>query len=244
MRISNLYEKYHKKSSAQYKIIKENNFTYINLLPILNSCLSKNIKTILDIGCGSGTISLYLASKGYKVKGIDISKNAIDASIKSAENIGLKNVTFEVCEFPNRIPSGKYDMVYFSEVIEHLPDDELALQKIYKLLKPGGTLFLSTPSKNAPLYRLGYAKKFDKEVGHLRRYAVGELSDKLKRRGFTIKKVYKRESILRNFLFLNPTAGKLIKFIKFFLASVVTSLDNFLAKKTGESQIITVSVRL
>lgn len=241
MNKNQLYEKYHKKSRAQYKIIRENNFTYINILPILNSCLNKNVKTILDIGCGSGTISLYLASKGYKVKGIDISKKAIDACGESAKNIGLKNVEFEICEFPKKKPTGKFDLIFFSEVIEHLPDDELALQKIHKLLNPGGILFLSTPSKNAPLHRLGYAKKFDKEVGHLRRYTVQELREKLKRNGFKVNKVYKKESILRSFLFLNPITGKFIRFIKFFLVEIVTTIDNALAKISGESQIIIVS---
>lgn len=241
MLLNSLYEKYHNKSSTQKKVISANNFTYINIIPILNSCLSKNIKSILDIGCGSGTISLYLASKGYKIKGIDISKKAIDASNKSAEIIGLKNADFEVCDFPNKIPSGKYDLIFFSEVIEHLPNDELALQKIYKLLRPGGILFLSTPSKNAPLYKLGYTKKFDREVGHLRRYTAEELQKKLKKNGFKIKKIYKKESMLRNFLFLNPFAGKAIRYIKYFIVDIVTKIDNTLSSITGESQIIIVS---
>ncbi len=236
-----LYERYHSNSSRQIKIIAKNNFTYINILPILNSCLNKNVKRILDIGCGSGTISLHLASKGYNVKGIDISKKAIKACKESAKSIGLKNVEFEVSTFPDNIPKGKYDLVFFSEVIEHLPDDELALKKIHKLLNPGGVLFLSTPSKNAPLYRLGLAKKFDKEVGHLRRYTVDELKNKLKKNKFTIKKIYMKESVLRNFLFLNPVAGKFIRFIKFFLVQVVTGIDDSLVKISGESQIIIVS---
>lgn len=236
-----LYERYHSKSNKQLKIIGERNFTYINILPPLNSCLNKKVKQILDIGCGSGTISLYLASKGYKVKGIDISKKAIRTCKESAESIGLKNVNFEVSEFPNTVPNGKFDLVFFSEVIEHLPDDELAFRKIHKLLNPGGILFLSTPSKNAPLYKLGYAKKFDKQVGHLRRYTVDELKALLKQNGFKIKKAYKKEGIIRNFLFLNPIAGKFIRFIKFFLVDIFTSIDNISIKLFGESQIIIIA---
>ncbi len=241
---SRLYEIYHSSSKKQVKIINEKNFTYINILPTLNSCLNKNVKKIIDIGCGSGTISLYLASKGYKVKGIDISKKAIKACRESAESIGLTNVEFEVSHFPRDVLKGKYDLVFFSEVIEHLPDDELALKKIYKLLNPHGVLFLSTPSKNAPLYRIGLAKKFDKEVGHLRRYTVGELEEKLKRNKFSVKKIYKKESVLRNFLFLNPVAGKFIRFIKFFFVKLFTTVDNFLVKISGESQIIIVSKKM
>lgn len=238
-----LYEKYHQKSKSQYRVVSDNNFTYINILPPLNKCLTKKTKKILDIGCGSGTISLYLANKGYKVKGIDISRKAIKASKESAKNIGLKNVDFETCEFPREIPKGKYDLVFFSEVVEHLPDDELALRKIHKLLNPGGILYLSTPSKNAPLYRLGYAKKFDKEVGHLRRYTVQELIEKLKRNGFNTKEVYKKESILRNFIFLNPYTGKLIRFLRFLPIRPLSYVDNFLVF-AGESQIIIVTQKI
>jgi len=239
-----LYEKYHSKSREQNKIIKEKNFTYINILPILNSCLSKKVKNILDIGCGSGTISLYLASKGYSVKGIDISRAAINTCKDSANNMDLKNVKFEILEFPKKIPTGKYDLIFFSEVIEHLPNDEIALKKIHKLLSANGTLFLSTPSKNAPLYKLGFAKKFDNEVGHLRRYETKELIEKLEKCGYTIKATYKKESLMRNFLFLNPTAGKLIRLIKFFLVDVVTAIDNILAIAFGESQIIIIAQKV
>ena len=240
----NLYENYHSSTKKQVKIISENNFTYINIIPILNSCLNKGIKNILDIGCGSGTISLHLASKGFKIKGIDISKKAIKACSDSAKSIGLKNVDFQVYDFPNKIPDGKYDLVFFSEVIEHIPDDELALSKINKLLKPSGILFLSTPSKKAPMHKLGLAKKFDKEVGHLRRYTVEELKEKLKRNGFKVKNIYKKESILRNFLFLNPFAGKFIRFIRFFIVDVFTSVDNTLVNVFGESQIIIVAKKI
>ncbi len=239
-----LYEKYHSNSGKQYRIISKKNFTYINILPILNSCLSKKVKSILDIGCGSGTISLYLASKGYLVKGIDISRTAINTCNESANNMLLKNVKFEIVEFPKKIPNGKYDLIFFSEVLEHLPNDNLALKKINKLLNTNGTLFLSTPSKNAPLYRLGVASKFDRDVGHLRRYDVEELTEKLVRCGFTIKNIYKKESVMRNFLFLNPHAGKLIRFIKFFLVDIITAIDNILTYIFGESQIIIIAQKV
>lgn len=239
-----LYEKYHSRSGEQHKVINLKNFTYINILPILNSCLNKKVKSILDIGCGSGTISLYLASKGYSVKGIDISRAAINTCKNSAKNMMLKNVKFEILEFPKKIPTGKYDLIFFSEVIEHLPNDELALKRIHTLLNYNGTLFLSTPSKNAPLYKLGATNKFDKKVGHLRRYEAEELTNKLKKCGFKIKNIYKKESVMRNFLFLNPTAGKLIRFIKFFLVDIITTIDNVLTNIFGESQIIIVAQKV
>lgn len=241
MTTDSLYEKYHKKSKKQLKIISDKNFTYINIVPILNSWLLKKTSSILDIGCGSGTISLYLASKGFKVKGIDISHKAIRACKDSAQALRLKNVTFEVCNFPAALPRERFDFVFFSEVIEHLEDDDLALRKVHRLLAPKGILFLSTPSIHAPLHKLGLTKNFDKEVGHIRRYNVEDLRIKLKKNGFSIKKIYLKEGLLRNFLFINPIAGKSVRFIRYNLVDVFNIFDNLLLALFGASQIVIIA---
>ncbi len=54
---------------------------------------------------------------------------------------------------------------------------------------------------------------------------------------FKILESYGTEGILRNFLFLNPVAGKFIRFIKFFLSDIVTALDSFSCKTFGESDL-------
>jgi predicted SAM-dependent methyltransferase len=68
-------------------------------------------------------------------------------------------------------------------VIEHIKNDKLALKNIYKILKPGGTLFLTVPA----LQKL-YGKK-DEEVGHYRRYDKKQLTSLLKGAGFQIKMI-------------------------------------------------------
>jgi SAM-dependent methyltransferase len=237
------YDIFHKTTSIQTKTITENNFTYRILLGIINHLHIKP-KKILDIGCGAGTLSLYYARKGYKVVGIDISKKAVDAASKSAMFLGLKNAFFQKIDFPNEIPKGKFDFIIFTEVIEHLKNDDLALKKIYSLLDKKGIAIITTPSKNAPLYRLGLAKKFDKKVGHLRRYSLNDLADKCVKNNFKIIKTGKTEGLVRNFLFLNPVAGKLVKFIKFFLSDWVTYIDYISLKLFGESNIYVVIQKL
>lgn len=106
-----LYELFHSKSKIQTKIVSDKNFTYRNIIYILNKYITKSQK-ILDIGCGVGTISLYLANKGNKVFGIDISKNAITTARESAKHLGLKNVYFEEMKFPNKTPKEKFNKSY------------------------------------------------------------------------------------------------------------------------------------
>ncbi|KKQ96256.1 MAG: hypothetical protein A3G66_04115 [Candidatus Levybacteria bacterium RIFCSPLOWO2_12_FULL_39_17] len=237
------YDIFHKTTSIQTKIINNNNFTYRILLKEINKLLDGHEK-ILDIGCGAGTLSLYYASKDHNVLGIDISKKAVDTAKESAAFLGLKKVKFQQADFPNKIPKEKFDFVIFSEVLEHLEDDQLALDQINNTLYPGGIMFLSTPSIKAPLHRLNLTKKFDKEVGHLRRYSIEELSRLINKSGFRILEVKKSEGVLRNFLFINPVAGKFVRFIKFFLSDVVTFVDNLTIPIFGESNYIVVAKKV
>lgn len=237
------YNVFHGKTKSQNRIIKEDNFTYHLILSVLNQYLKSDSK-VLDIGCGAGTLCLYLASKGNEVLGIDISKKAVDSANDGADKLRLKNVRFEVINFPNKAPQGKYDFIIFTEVVEHLKDEEKALRIINKLLNRNGILFISTPSENAPLYRVGYAKKFDKEVGHLRRYNSERLTDLLTDTGFKIDYINKNEGFIRNFLFLNPVAGKSIRFLKSFIGRTVTAIDNLTIPVFGESDIMIVARKI
>jgi len=237
-----VHEKYHKKTKPQDKIIAKNNFTYKIILPILDKYVNTTNKKILDIGCGSGTLSLYLASKGNTVHGIDISKRAVYTSNKSAKELGLKNVSFEVLDFPrDKLRPNNYDVILLLEVIEHIEEDARALQLLYSRLNTNGILILSTPSKNAPLYRLGLTKDFDKRVGHLRRYREKELLDQIKYAGFNIIEIKKNEGILRNFLYTNSIAGNAIRFIKFFIVDLISYLDNLSMLIFGESDFIVIA---
>jgi SAM-dependent methyltransferase len=189
-----------------------------------------------------GTIDFYLASKGKKITGIEISHDAVTIARKNAKLFKLdKQITFIRAEFPHKIPHSTYDLVIFSVVIEHLEDDNKALSDIWKVLKPGGLLIITTPSQNAPLYRMGLLHEFDKEVGHLRRYTKRGLESLVRKNGYEIIVSGKHEGIIRNFLFTNATAGKLIRFIRWKISNIVTFIDNLTIPLFGESDIYVVA---
>jgi len=238
----NKYDGFHQETRTQSKIISKNNFTYRHIIYFIEKYIkNKNIK-VLDIGCGAGTVCFYIANKGNSVLGFDISPKAIKACRDSSRIMGLDNIArFRTVNFPNQTVSEKFDLIIFSEVIEHLQDDALALKKIYKMLNNKGILIITTPSKNAPLFKLGYAKGFDKKVGHLRRYTIEGLSKQCKDTDLKILETQKIEGILRNFLFLNPVASKFVRFIKFFMSDIVTFVDNLTIPIFGESNIIVVT---
>lgn len=237
-----LYEKFHQKTTFQEKVINIKNFTYRIILSVINNHISSfTNKTILDIGCGAGTVSLYLANQGANIVGIDISRKAIDSCKKSAKALKLKDKTQFICNTIEQVKfRRKFDVIICSEIIEHIPNDKAFLKRIHKLLKKNGLLILSTPSINAPLYKIGLAQNFDKRVGHIRRYSRQQVSDLVKKSGFTIEEVKLTEGILRNFFFLTKF-GWFIKFFRGIISDIVTIIDTLLIQPFGESQIFIVA---
>jgi len=214
------YNDFHKDSRIQKKLINKNNFTYRLIIKELEKVLSnikKNKVNILDYGCGVGTLDFYLASTGNNVTGVDISSLSIELCERSAREMNLGDrVRFSVnSDFWKRvnITNSKFDLIICSEVIEHVRNDTILLRNLLKVLNKGGYIFLTTPSNNAPLFKMGIADSFDNKVGHLRRYDVESLISTFEKIGMRVENVRKVEGILRNSLFIIPILEFFIKFI-------------------------------
>lgn len=98
-------------------------------------------------------------------------------------------------------------------------------------------MLLTTPSENAPLYRMGLLRSFDTKVGHLRRYNKVELTKLINDKGFKIQVFEIKEGILRNFLFTFKIGNfplRVINKLK-ILGDVFTVADNILLKLFGGS---------
>lgn len=100
---------------------------------------AQNVKTVLDMTCGTGSQVFYLAKRGYEVIGSDFSPALLEQARKKAAAEGL-NLTFVDGDMRN-LKMGKFDAVItIFNAIGHLskPDFENALQNIYANLKDGG----------------------------------------------------------------------------------------------------------
>lgn len=238
----NLYEKYHSDRKNQLRVIGKGDFTYHSLINLIEK-YTKNKNKFLDIGCGVGTIDFYILKLGKEVVGIDISKNGISVAKKNAFNLGFsKRLKFQILDFSKELPNGKFDVIICSEVLEHLKNDTLAVKKIKSILQKDGIIIASSPSQNAPLYRMGMLNKFDREVGHLRRYTEKSYRRTFEESGLEILETKKTEGILRNFLFTNPFGGFLLRVLnKWPFSDAVTFLDNITIPIFGESDIFLVA---
>ncbi len=237
-----LYESYHSNRKLQKWVISEDNFTYKNIIQILKRYI-RAPKRILDIGCGVGTVDFYLVSKGCVVVGIDISRNAVQTAQKNANLLKLGNkVNFEQMAFPAKIPNGQFDIIVCSEILEHIKQDKEAVGKFRNILNKNGLVIASSPTENAPLYKLGLLKEFDKKVGHLRRYTESEFKKLFINSGFRILEIKNTEGVLRNFLFTNRFTGPLLRIVnKWPFSKIVSFIDDITISIFGSSQIYIVA---
>jgi ubiquinone/menaquinone biosynthesis C-methylase UbiE len=106
-------------------------------------------KRILEIACGRGGFSRLLASKGAIVCGGDFSESAIEiAKEKLGRFPGLSDRLTYMQADAQSLPyeSESFDIVISCETIEHVPDHRAAVREMYRVCKPGGTLYLTTPN--------------------------------------------------------------------------------------------------
>ncbi len=117
----------------------------------------------LEIGCGSGPISCFLAARGLAVRGIDVSPTALEMARQHAAERGM-NVQFDaadICCMPEQ--PGRYDLIIDGHCLHYFVLDEHrreALSAIHRLLKPGG-LFLIETMISHPSLVVGATYRFD-----------------------------------------------------------------------------------
>lgn len=106
-------------------------------------------KTVLDLACGEGYGSAFLAKTAKKVVGIDICKEAIQHASERYQHPNLFYRTGSILNPPVE-HSELFDVIVCFEALEHIAEQEALLQEVKKLLKNDGIFIVSTPNK--PIY--------------------------------------------------------------------------------------------
>ena len=160
-----------------YYSSREAEFVAAFFLPNLRSGMS-----LLDCGCGPGTITLGLAEAVApgRVIGIDIEPGMVERAISIASERGIENVEFRVADIGSLpFDSGAFDAVFTASVLEHLPDPTQALVEIFRVLKPGGSVgvvstewsqpLISPPSRDVEMFFELFERGFNDYGGSLNR---------------------------------------------------------------------------
>ena len=156
-------------------------------------------KKILDVGCGPGFDAVYFLRKGFEVYACDISKNVIGYARK--QNPGPK---YFLCDIGKKPAKTKFDGIYAFEIIEHVFDYDVFLRNLYKSLKDGGILVITTPNVLAPRNRikllLGKDEWFESKYD-IHFFSPRTLKKSLEKNGFRVLEIKSKGKI--SFLGMN-----------------------------------------
>jgi len=139
---------------------------------------------ILDAGCGDGSLTTKLAIQGFRVYAIEAANGFVRMVEDKIKILHLeKNVNVKIGDILNtEFPSNFFDGIVCGEVLEHT-DDIKVLNEFRRILKKGGILVITVPSKNK-----GW-DIWDDMSGHLRLYTKRGLTNLLQKCGFRIEKM-------------------------------------------------------
>ena len=98
---------------------------------------------ILEIGCGTGQMSLYLVRADRIVIGADLTRASLEFAAAAAERFQLNRVLFVETDLHRPgFPAASFDVVYSSGVLHHTPNPRAAFASIAQLVRPGGMIVL------------------------------------------------------------------------------------------------------
>jgi SAM-dependent methyltransferase len=147
---------------------------------------------VLDAGSGFGQYTHYMARKHphWSVYAVDLKPDEINACRLFFRKVGLANARFGVEDLTGFEDPGAFHLILSVDVMEHIEEDEQVFRNFHASLKKGGMLLISTPSDRGGS---GVKSESDRSFieEHVRDgYGAGEISDKLKKAGFSRVETY------------------------------------------------------
>jgi len=114
-----------------------------------------NDKTLIDVGCGGGLLCENLASITKEVKGIDMSKDAIEIA-KTHQTLKNLKIDYEAISLDSLLEKSKkkYDVLTCMELVEHVPNPEKLIEDCINVTNKNADLFFSTLNRNFISYMI------------------------------------------------------------------------------------------
>ena len=146
----------------------------------------------LDAGCGSGVFTLAAARRGNRALGVTFDPVQVGVGRRCAALLRLPAAEFQSFDLrtlaEHDLGRAGFDQIICCEVIEHVMDDARLVRELAALLKPGGRLFLTTPSHDHPPLR-GERVSETEDGGHVRwGYSHARLRELLAAAGLAVER--------------------------------------------------------
>ena len=138
---------------------------------------------VLDLGCGEGDLTAVLARAGTRTLGVDVAEAALARARRRHPELSFEPVPING---PLPLADGAFDVVWASEVIEHVADTARWLSEVRRVLVPRGRLLVTTPNHGRLALALRGVAHYSQPLGdHLHLYSARSLRELLREFGFT-----------------------------------------------------------
>jgi 2-polyprenyl-3-methyl-5-hydroxy-6-metoxy-1,4-benzoquinol methylase len=144
---------------------------------------------VVDLGCGAGEFSAALLEAGARVVGVDVAREALR---RAGERAGAADLRLWRVGEPLPVDDASADVVWAGEVIEHVADVAPWLSEVRRVLRPRGTLLVSTPHHGPgvllrlALSRRAFSEHFEPRSDHVRFLSPSTLGALLADLGFEV----------------------------------------------------------
>jgi len=146
-------------------------------------------RRVLEIGCGTGTITQFLVDRDLVV-GVDVSPEyVLMAATRCRAHANVLIQLHDITKSIEELRQYRFDSAVSANVFEHIEDDSRAMAAVFELLEPGGTFSLLVPSHPFLM------SPFDRAIGHYRRYTMAGLRGKLEAAGFRVDAIRRSNPI-------------------------------------------------
>jgi ubiquinone/menaquinone biosynthesis C-methylase UbiE len=137
---------------------------------------------VLDLGCGAGDFTAAFAQAGAVPVGVEVAEAALHRARRRHPELSFRLAPIDG---PLPLQDSSFDVVWASEVIEHVADTARWLSEVRRVLAPSGRLLMTTPSHGRLRLALGGIERYSEPLGdHLHLYTARSLSGLLSEFGF------------------------------------------------------------
>jgi SAM-dependent methyltransferase len=141
--------------------------------------------TVCEVGAGAGAFSEHLILNEQIRRLVILEPDrrlfgVLQERLEQTQKVSVLNQTLREYSVSQ---SELFDVFVYINVLEHIDDDEAELRRIYSMLSTGGMALIFVPALQ------GLYSRYDKEIGHCRRYSKVELRNTIRRAGFEIEEI-------------------------------------------------------
>jgi SAM-dependent methyltransferase len=173
---------------------------------------------LLDLGCGFGRHAYEAAKRGARVVAFDYADNELKevrntfGAMAEAGEVGPASLAGAVQGDGTRLPfaDGTFDRVIASEVLEHIPDDQAALDELARVLRPGGTMAVTVPAWLPEKVCWALSDEYQApfvEGGHVRIYRASGMRTRMRAAGLEPRSSHRAHALHAPYWWLRCAVG-------------------------------------